>query len=156
MYKIMFVCYGNICRSPMAEFLFKEFVKDKGETDNFMISSSATSTEELGNGVYYGTRRILDRLNIDYSKKRSVQLKYSDYDKYDYFIGMDERNRIDMKYILKGDPMKKVYCLMDFTSSPRDVADPWYTGDFETTFQDVSVGISEFYKFLQKGKNNHV
>ena len=150
MIRIMFVCHGNICRSTMAEFLMKDFVKKLGRENDFYIQSSATSTEEIGNPVHYGTARILDRLNIDYSKKRAVQLRRDDYDKYDYFVGMDEYNRHNMKRMLGGDPEEKVSLLLDYTPTPRDVADPWYTGDFTTTYQDVVNGIQCFYKTITK------
>lgn len=150
MYKIMFVCYGNICRSPMAEFLMKDLVKKKGEEAEFYIQSSATSTEELGNGVHRGTRAVLDRLGISYAGKYSVRLNNSDYDKYDYFIGMDENNRSAMKRMLGGDPDKKVSLLLDYTDKPRDVADPWWTGDFEKTYVDIVKGIKAFYEYLKR------
>ena len=146
----MFVCHGNICRSTMAEFLMKDYVKKLGKENEFYIQSSATSTEEIGNPVHYGTARILDRLGIDYSKKRAVQLRKDDYDKYDYFIGMDEYNRRNMKRMLGGDPDGKVSLLLDYTIAPRDVADPWYTGDFSKTFEDVTNGIECLYKAITK------
>lgn len=150
MHKILFVCYGNICRSPMAEFLMKDYVKDKGDADNFFIASAATSFEEIGNGVYYGTREILDRLNIDCSKKTATKLVKADYDKYDYVIGMEDMNVADIIRIFGGDKDGKVCRLLDFTSSPRDVADPWYTRNFEKTYADITVGIKALYATLQK------
>ena len=150
MIKIMFVCHGNICRSTMAEFLMKDYVKKLGKEKDFYIQSSATSTEEIGNPVHYGTARILDRLGIDYSKKRAVQLKRDDYEKYDYFVGMDEYNRRNMKRMLGGDPDGKVSLLLDYTAFPRDVADPWYTGDFSKTYDDVTKGIECLYKEITK------
>lgn len=149
MVKIMFVCYGNICRSPMAEFLMKDYVKKKGEERGFLIRSSATSTEELGNPVHRGTRAVLDRLGISYAGKYSTRLSASDYDKYDYFIGMDENNRRTMKRMLGGDPENKVSLLLDYTDTPRDVADPWWTGNFEQTYNDITFGIDCLYKFLK-------
>ena len=148
MIKIMFVCYGNICRSPMAEFLMKELVK--GREDEFIIESSATSYEEIGNPVHYGTVRILNKLNIDCSKKRARKLVCSDYDNYDYFIGMDKQNLRDMLKIFGGDKDNKVKLLLDFTPLKRDVLDPYWTGDFESTFQDIRLGTSELFKFLGK------
>ncbi len=149
MIKIMFVCHGNICRSPMAEFLMKDYILKKGDGDKFFISSSATSSEELGNPVHFGTRKILDRLGISYSGKRAVRLMPADYEKYDYFIGMDERNRQNMKRIFNGDKDNKIACLLDYLGG-GEVADPWWTGDFEKTFQDISKGIAAFYKFLNE------
>ena len=146
----MFVCYGNICRSPMAEFLFKDKVKKLGIEEQFVINSSATSTEELGNGVHYGTRQVLDRLKISYSGKYSVRLKQTDYDNYDFFIGMDENNRRTMNRMLGGDPLGKISLLMDYTKRPRDVADPYWTGNFKDTYDDINEGLDAFLIFLQK------
>ena len=154
MIKIMFVCYGNICRSPMAEFLMKDFVEKKGEKDNFYIRSSATSYEEIGHRVYGGTRAILDRLGIDYTGKVAEKLTADDYDNYDFFIGMDESNRHNMIRQLNGDKDGKVSLLMDYTSNPRDVADPWYTRDFDATYRDIMEGIEAFYKFLKKNEKD--
>ena len=155
MIKIMFVCHGNICRSPMAEFLLKELVKKKGEQDNFLIKSSATSYEEIGNPVHYGTAKVLDRLNINYSGKVAEKLKSSDYDKYDYFIGMDKANLRTMKVIFGGCNHEKLSLLLDYTGENRDVSDPWWTGDFETTYKDISNGVNAFYEYLKaKEKEN--
>lgn len=150
MIKIMFVCYGNICRSPMAEFMMKKLVKDMGQEKDFYIASSATSTEELGNPVHRGTRAVLDKHGISYAGKYSVRLRADDYHKYDYFIGMDENNRSTMKRMLGGDPDGKVSLLLDYTDSPRDVADPWWTGDFRATELDVINGTNALYEFLIK------
>lgn len=150
MIKIMFVCYGNICRSPMAEFLMKDYVEKKGLKDLFCIKSSATSYEEVGNPVYPGTRRILNSLSIDCSKKYSEKLKASDYEKYDYFIGMDEQNRRTMIRQLDGDKDNKVSLILDYSKNPREVADPWYTGEFDLTYRDIIEGIECFFEFLLK------
>ena len=150
MIKVCFLCHGNICRSPMAEYMFKDFVQKKGTADKFFICSKALHNDEIGSPVHYGTARILDRLNIDYSKKRAEKVYAADYDKFDYIIGMDEYNRRDMNRLFNGDKDGKCSTLLDFTSSPRSVADPWYTGDFETTYQDVVDGIKAFYDFLIK------
>jgi len=152
MIKVMFVCYGNICRSPMAEFMFKKLVEEKGVWDKFIISSRATSSEELGNPVHRGTRAVLDKHNISYAGKVATRLDASDYEKYDFFIGMDDDNRRTMKKILGGDPDGKVSLLLDYTDSPRDVADPWWTGDFNATERDVINGINGFYNFLKDNK----
>ena len=154
MIKIMFICYGNICRSPMAEFMMKDYVRKMGKEKEFFIASSATSTEEIGNGVHRGTRGILDRLGIDYSAKRAVRLTSQDYDKYDYFIGMDYDNLRTMKYMLGGDPKNKCSLLLDYTNRPGEVADPWYTHNFEDTYRDVKAGIEGLYKFLTEKKQN--
>lgn len=150
MIRIMFVCYGNICRSPMAEFLMKDFVKKKGLEDKFYIKSSATSYEEIGHRVYGGTRVILDRLGIDYSGKVAEKLYADDYDNFDYFIGMDEANRRNMVRQLNGDKDGKVSLLLDYTNNPREVADPWYTRDFDLTYRDITEGIEAFFEFLKK------
>ena len=147
--KTAFVCFGNICRSPMAEFLMKDFVKDMGEEDKFIIDSAATNGCEEGSPVHRGTARILERMGIDFSAKRARKLKAFDYDKSDLFIGMDEGNIRDMKRIFGGDPEGKVKMLLDFTGENRDVADPWYTGDFEKTFTDVTRGIRALYDSLK-------
>jgi protein-tyrosine phosphatase len=135
----------------MAEFLFKDFVKKSGEEDLFEVKSSATSSEELGNPVHYGTKGVLDRLGISCKGKYAVKLTKNDYDNYDYFIGMDERNRYNMIRLFDGDKDNKVKLLMDFTDTPGDVADPWWTGNFEETYRDVSKGVKSLYDFL---KNN--
>ena len=145
----MFVCHGTICRSPMAEFIMKDYLKKQGD-DNFFIASSATSREELGNGVHYGTRTVLNRLGISCQGKRAVQLTRDDYNKYDYFIAMDEYNKRNMLLIFGDDKDGKVSLLMDYTDTPRDVADPWYTGNFEQTYQDIKLGVDCLYKFLKK------
>ena len=136
----------------MAEFIMKDYVNQKGEGENFYICSSATSSEELGNPVHYGTKRVLDRLNISCNGKYAVKLKASDYEKYDYFIGMDEYNRRNMNSIFGGDPHNKISCLLDYTDSPRDVADPWWTGNFEQTYQDVVKGVNAVYEFIKSKK----
>jgi len=152
MTRVMFVCHGNICRSPMAEFLMKDFVKKQGEESAFFIRSSATSSEEIGNGVHRGTRAILDRLGISYAGKVATRLTKSDYDNYDYFIGMDSANKYNMLRIFGGDPQGKVSLMLDYTLTPRDVADPWYTGDFNQTYADIVSGIQGFYDFLKSKK----
>ena len=145
----MFVCHGNICRSPMAEFLMKDLVKKNNCEDDFLICSSATSSEELGNPVHYGTKAVLDRLGISCKGKYAVKLTASDYNKYDYFIGMDEYNRGNMLRIFGGDPQNKISCLLDYTDNPREVADPWYTGNFNLTFNDITEGLNAFYDFIK-------
>jgi len=149
MIKMTFVCHGNICRSPMAEFLMKKYVAERGEADKFYIKSAATSGEEIGNPVHGGTKRILNRLGIDCGEKRAVRLTASDYDKCDYFIGMDSYNFIGMKRLFGGDKEDKVSLLLDYTDTPRDVADPWYTGDFEKTYADITRGIEGFYSHVK-------
>ena len=146
----MFVCHGNICRSTMAEFLFRNMVEKDGLKDKCIISSSGTSGEEAGNPVHYGTRRVLNKYGIDCSKKYAVKLKSTDYDNYDYFIGMDERNVYNMKRIFNGDSENKVYLLLSFAGKEREVADPYWTGDFSATEKDVVEGLNAFYKYLKE------
>ena len=121
---ILMVCHGNICRSPMAEFVLKDMVKKAGLADRFEIASAATSTEEIGNPVHRGTREKLRQVGISVAGKTAVQLRKSDYDKYDYLIGMDEWNIRNMLRMLGGDPEGKIHKLLEFTGSRRDVADP--------------------------------
>lgn len=149
MIKILFVCHGNICRSPMAEFLLKDIVQKRGVADDFYIASAATSTEEIGNPVHYGTRNKLAQYGISTTGKYAVQLRRDDYDKYDYLLGMDEWNIRNMLRILKQDPEKKVHRLLDFSDNPRDIADPWYTGNFDVTYQDIMEGLEAFLKTIR-------
>ena len=152
MIKILFVCHGNICRSPMAEFLMKELVEKKGLSERFYIESAATSTEEIGNGVYPPVRRILNARGIDCSGKRARQMTAQDYQKFDYIICMDQNNLRNMKHIVS-DTLGKVSLLLDFTDSPHDVADPWYTGNFELTERDIENGCNALLEFLLKQGN---
>ena len=138
--KILFVCHGNICRSPMAEFVMKDLVKKAGQEDRFVIESAATSTEEIGNGVYPPARRKLADHGIGCQGKTARQMTRSDYGRFDLLVGMDAWNIRNMRNISGGDPDEKIKMLMDFTRRPGDVADPWYTGDFESTWRDVLEG----------------
>ena len=155
--RIMFVCHGNICRSPMAELVFKRMIKEKGLEDRFFVSSSATSTEEIWNGVgnpvYPPAKAELARHGISTDGKRAVQLKREDADNYDMFIGMDSANIRNMKMILGEGAESKISKLLDYTERGGDVADPWYTGDFEATYQDVVRGCEGFLEYLRKNKN---
>ncbi len=150
MKKIMFVCHGNICRSPMAEFLMKELVKNNGKEGEYFIRSSATSSEELYNPVHYGTRKILNAKGIDCSNKRAEKLQKSDYEKYDFFICMDDRNMTNMLRIFGEDSKDKCKKLLDFTNRKGDVADPYWTGDFNETLYDIEEGIKKLYEFLER------
>ncbi|MBQ3093969.1 MAG: low molecular weight phosphotyrosine protein phosphatase [Clostridia bacterium] len=144
MIKILFICHGNICRSPMAEFIFKDKIKARGVEDRFEVASCATSTEEIfggvGNPVYPPAKRELARHGISCDGKRAVQLKKSDYDAYDALICMDQNNVRNALRMLGGDPDGKISRLMDHTSRGGDVADPWYSGDFETAYRDIEEG----------------
>ena len=151
MVKILFVCHGNICRSPMAEFVMKDLVAKAGLEAQFHIASAATSTEELGNPVYPPARRKLAQHGIDCTGKAARQLTRRDYGEYDLLVGMDRANLRNMERICGGDPGHKLRLLMDFTDRPGEVADPWYTGDFETTWQDVLAGCGGLLDDLQSG-----
>ena len=140
MTRILFICHGNICRSPMAEFVMKNLVKKAGLDARFHIESAATSTEEIGNPVYPPARYKLAEHGIDCAGKTARQLTNSDYGKYDLLIGMDRANLRNMRRICGGDSAGKMRLLMDFTDRPGDVADPWFTDDFETTWRDVLAG----------------
>ena len=149
MIKILFVCHGNICRSPMAEFLMKDLVKKAGLSEAFYIASAATSTEEIGNPVYPPARRKLAEHGISCAGKSAVQLKKSDYSKYDCLLGAEARNVTNMLRILGGDPEGKVGRILDFSSRPRDIADPWYTGDFQRTWEDLTEGCQALLEHLR-------
>ena len=149
MTRILFICHGNICRSPMAEFVMKDLVKKAGLEARFHIESAATSTEEIGNPVYPPARRKLAEHGIDCAGKTARQLRNSDYDNFDLLIGMDRANLRNMHRICGGDFAGKLRLLMDYTDHPGDVADPWYTGDFETTWQDVLTGCQGLLKYLR-------
>lgn len=148
MIKILFVCHGNICRSPMAEFVLKDMVKSLGQQSNFHIASAATSTEEIGNPVHPGTREKLRRHGISTAGKYAVQMTRRDYDAYDYLLGMDSRNIANMRRIAGGDPAGKICRLLDFSSNPRDIADPWYTGNFDVTYDDIVEGCRALLRRL--------
>ena len=148
MIKILFVCLGNICRSPMAEFVMKDIVKKRGIADNFEIASAATSNWEVGNPVYPPARRKLNENGIDCSGKTARQMTRADYANYDYIVAMDSGNLSDMVRFVGNDPDGKVSLLMSHTATPRDVADPWYTGDFEATWKDVNKGCNAFLEEL--------
>ncbi len=144
MHRIMFVCHGNICRSPMAEFILKDMVKEQGRENDFYISSSATSTEEIfagiGNPVYPPAKEELKKHGLSCEGKRAVQLKKSDYDKYDLFLCMDENNVKNALRIFGSDDEKKVKKLLSYTSERRDVIDPWYSGNFKVAYDDIFKG----------------
>ena len=152
MIKVMFVCLGNICRSPMAEFVLKDMVKKQGLEKEFYIKSSATSSEEIGNDIHYGTRDKLIQNGIPFTKRKAVKLRAEDYKKYDYIIGMEKSNVINIKRIVGEDVDDKIYRLLDFSDTPRDIADPWYTGDFEATYRDVKNGCEGLMAYI---KENH-
>ena len=153
MIKILFICHGNICRSPMAEFLLKDMVEKRGIAEQFYIQSAAMSTEEIwggeGNPVHPGTKRILDELGISCAGKRAVQVTKADYNNYDYLICMDSMNIRNTERICGKDEKHKIYRLLDFTECKRDVADPWYTGNFDKTYRDITNGLEAFLDYLR-------
>ena len=150
MIKILFVCHGNICRSPSAEFIFKDIVKKRGLVDSFLIESAATSTEEIGNSVYPPARAELMRHGISCEGKRAVQLTRADYAKYDLLIGMDSANIRNMHRMLGGDPDGKIRKLMDYTDKGGDVADPWYSGRFDIAYADILAGCEGLFEALKE------
>ena len=149
MIKVLFVCHGNICRSPMAEYLLKAMVEKNGIADQFFIASAATSTEEIGNPVHSGTQRVLRSIGISCEWKRAVQIRKYDYNSYDYIIGMENVNVKNIIKAVGSDPEGKVYRLLDFTDKPRDIDDPWYTGKFDDTYKEIYEGCIGFLKHLR-------
>ncbi|MBO5377294.1 MAG: low molecular weight phosphotyrosine protein phosphatase [Ruminiclostridium sp.] len=148
MYRILFVCHGNICRSPMAEFVLKDMVKKRGIADDFFIESRATSTEEIGNGVHHGTTRKLAQYGISTVGKTAIQLRKSDYEKYDMLICMDSWNVRNTMRIIGSDKDEKVTKLLSFAGEGGDIADPWYTGNFDDTYDDVLRGCEGLLSYL--------
>ena len=147
MINILFVCHGNICRSPMAEFVMKDIVKKRGLSAQFHIESAATSREEIGNPVYPPVRRLLNEKGVAFDTgKTARQVTAGDYERFDCIVCMDGNNLRNIARIIPSDPQKKISRLMDFTGRPRDVADPWYTGDFLKTWQDVTSGCEALLK----------
>ena len=154
MIRVLFVCLGNICRSPMAEFIMKSIVSERSLSDRFYIASAATSTEEIWNGVgnpvYPPAKRELAKHGIPCEGKRALQITNADYGKYDYILGMEERNIRNILRIVGKDPEHKVKLLLDYSDHPRDIADPWYTGNFESTYRDVVEGCEGFLLYLER------
>ena len=149
MIKILFICHGNICRSPMAEFVMKDMVQKAGAADDFFIASAATSTEEIGNPVYHGTRSRLAREGISVAGKYARQMTQRDYEEYDYLIGMDHWNLRNMQRITGPDTDNKLSLLLDYTDRVgADIADPWYTGNFEETYNDIVEGCTALLRNL--------
>ena len=149
MKKILFVCHGNICRSPMAEMVFKNMVKKAGLEKDFYIDSAATSTEEIGNGIHRGTVAKLREQNIPFTNHRARQITVQDYNDYDFLIGMDEENMYYMEKKWNNDPENKIRTLLSFAGSKRPIADPWYTGNFDETYDDVVEGCTALLNYLK-------
>ena len=153
MTRILFVCHGNICRSPMAEFVLKDMVKKRGLADRFEIASAATSTEEIWNGVgnpvYPPAKKELARHGLSCEGKRAVQLKASDYDHYDYLIGMDKMNMRNMERMTGHPAGGKMRMLLEYAGQQRGITDPWYSGEFDVTYEDVVTGCSAFLDYLE-------
>lgn len=150
MIKVLFVCHGNICRSTMSQFVLQDMVNKLGIGDLFHIDSRATSTEEIGNPPHRGTVRKLQAVGVPVLPHRATQITWSDYQDADYIIGMDSWNMKNLNRMLKGDPEGKIYKLLSFAGSDRDIADPWYTGDFDATYDDVVEGCEGLLKYLKE------
>lgn len=153
MIKVLFICHGNICRSTMTQFVFQDMVNKQGLSDHFYIDSAATSREEIGNPPHYGTVRKLNEVGVPVLDHLARQLTKMDYEKYDYFIGMDSANIRNMNRILGSDPDKKIHKLLEYTERKGDIADPWYTGNFDVTYRDVQEGCDSFLKYLKRTEN---
>lgn len=149
---ILFVCHGNICRSPMAEFVMKDLVKKRGLSDMFYIASAATSTDEIGNDVHYGTKNKLRQVGVPVEKRGARQITKKDYADFDYIIGMDSQNLYNLRRMLPEDNKGKIHLLLDFTDAPRDILDPWYTGNFDATYDDVLRGCMALLDSIERKK----
>ena len=148
MLDILFICHGNICRSPLAEFVMKDLTERQGLAGKFQIASAATSREELGNDIHPGTRRVLEREGIPFSSRQARQITQSDYEAYDYIIAMDRANLRNLERLLGGDPEGKFFLFLEFAGEHRDIADPWYTGNFDETYRDIKQGCTALLEFL--------
>ena len=152
MKKILFVCHGNICRSPMAEFVFRKLVNDAGLTKKYYCDSRACTDEEIGNGIYPAAARELFRRGVKMGEHQAQQMSMKDYQEFDLIIGMDDENMFDLGRMTKGDPEGKVRMLMNYTDTPGEVSDPWYTGKFERAYDDILAGCTGLLKALEERK----
>lgn len=150
MVRVLFCCHGNICRSTMSQFVLQDMVNKLGVAKLFSIDSRATSTEEIGNPPHRGTVNKLREVGIPVLPHKATQITWNDYNTYDYIIGMDTWNMRNLNRMLKGDPESKVYKFLTFAGSGRDIADPWYTGDFDATYNDVVEGCKGFLEYLRE------
>lgn len=150
MIKVIFLCHGNICRSTMSESVFAHMINQQNLSDQFIIDSAATSTEEIGNPPHRGTVKKLREVGVPLVPHRARQITWKDYEKFDYIIGMDQWNIRNLNRMLKGDPDGKVYKLLSFAGTDRDIADPWYTGNFDVTYTDIVEGCEGFLAYLKR------
>ncbi len=150
MVRVLFVCHGNICRSPMAEYVLKDMVKKRGVADSFFIDSAATTSDDIGKPPHRNVRELLSGLNIEFEDKRARKIQKYDYDNYDYIIGMDTENMTSLKQLFKEDPANKIHRLLEFADMQRDVADPWFTHNFDRAYNDIVLGCNAFLEKLNE------